>query len=343
MSKNDKYVLTMYITAGFLSLLLKQFEEVEVDISKIFSEFSTDFKVLESPLEKIDAGIFGRYIELVVAKKKNHRIGLETGFMFPFIVTGSIFNVCKNNTTTRELFANPLDFIDPTASDIHEQTTREYGDFFYFELAISHEFSETYPVASRQWLEMQYGIALQYAYSFTGRYLCPVLAHSIYAKEGENDKLLSYLCCPVKFEQEKFALVYNRSVLDLPIVTPNNGLLPIFEDYMHEIRRAEEQRNANWSNSVRRFLMHSISTSNLTLDIVANRFNMSKRNLHRKLKEEDTSYQQILDSLRMELSRRYLKEKIPLVEIAYLLGFESQSAFNKFFQKHFNAPPSQFR
>ena len=332
----------MYITAGFMSMLLKQFEDVDIDISKIFSAFNTALNVLESPLEKIDAGILGRYLELVVAKKKNHRIGLETGFILPFIVTGAIFNICRKSTTVRELFENPFDFIDPTENDIHEQTTRVDGDLFYFELAVSKEFSEIYPIASRQWLEMQYGIALQFAYSFFGRYLCPVLAHSIYAKEGEEDKLSAYISCPVKFEQDKFALIYNKSVQDVPVVTLNKDLLPIFEDYMHEIRRAEEQQNANWSNSVRRYLMHSLSTSNLTLDIVAERFNVSKRNLHRKLREEGTSYQQILDSLRMELSKKYLKEKISLVEIAYLLGFESQSAFNKFFQKHFHIAPSKF-
>lgn len=147
----------------------------------------------------------------------------------------------------------------------------------------------------------------------------------------------------LKIEERLWNVKSGRAIiLDLPIVTINKGLLPIFEDYMNEIQLVEEQQN-KWSNSVRRHLIHSLSISNLKLDFVAERFNMSKRSLHRKLKEEGTSYQQILDSLRMELSRKYLKEKIPLVEIAHLLGFESQSAFNKFFQKHFQIKPSQFR
>lgn len=333
----------MYITAGFFNILLKQFEDTDVDIQPIFSEFKTKLNILEHPLTEIDAGILGRYLERIVAKTNNHRIGLETGFMLPFMVTAGIFNICRNSTTVRELFDNPFDFIDPTANDIHEQTTRQEDGLSYFELAINQEFADTYPLGSRQWIEMQYGIALQYAYSFTGRYLCPVLAHSIYPEEGEQDKLLAYLGCPVKFSQNKLALVYNKAVLDLPIVTPNNGLLPLFEDYMHEIRRSEEQQNANWSNPVRRFLMHSLSNSNLSLNLVAERFNMSRRNLHRKLEAEGTSYQQILDNLRMDLSRKYLKEKIPLAEIAFLLGFESQSAFNKFFYKHFETTPGRIK
>ena len=189
---------------------------------------------------------------------------------------------------------------------------------------------------------MQYGIALQYGISFTGQYVFPVLAHSTYPREGEHDRLMEYLSCPIQFEQKKFALVYNRSALDLPIVTANSSLFPVFANYMNEIQISEEQKNV-WTNSVRRYLMHSLSTSNLNLNIVAEKFNMSKRNLHRKLKEEGTSYQQILNNLRMELSRKYLKEKIPLTEIAFLLGFESQSAFNKFFKKQFHTAPNQFR
>lgn len=332
----------MYITAGLFSMLLKQFEDVDIDLSKIFANFKTDPKVLEYPLEKIDAGILGRYFEQIAIKKNNHRIGLETGFMMPFVATGPIFNVCRNKSTMRELFANPLDFEHPTINGINEQTTREEGDFFYFELALDPEFSEKYPVGARQWIEMQYGIALQYGISFTGRYVYPVLAHSTYAKEGKHDRLMEYLSCPIQFEQKKFALVYNRSALDLPIVTANSSLFPVFANYMNEIQISEEQKNV-WTNSVRRYLMHSLSTSNLNLNIVAEKFNMSKRNLHRKLKEEDTSYQQILNNLRMELSRKYLKENIPLTEIAFLLGFESQSAFNKFFKKQFHTAPNQFR
>lgn len=331
----------MYVTAGLFNILLKQFEDIDVNIPEIFSTFKTDLKTLESPLSKIDAGILGHYFEKIVAGKNNPRIGLETGFILPFMVTGSIFNICRNYPTARELFAGTFDFTHLTTNDIHKLTTKEEGRFFYFELAIDQEFTTKYPVGARQWIEMQYGIALQYAYSFSGRYVYPVAVHSIYPQEGEYDRLMEYLGCPVKFGQNKLAIVFNKAVLNLPIITPNSGLLPLFEDYMNEIQILEEQQN-KWSSSVRRYLIHTLSAPNLSLNLVAERFNMSKRNLHRKLKAEGTSYQQILDNVRMELSRKYLKEKISLTEITFLLGFESQSAFNKFFHKHFHTTPKQY-
>ncbi len=104
----------------------------------------------------------------------------------------------------------------------------------------------------------------------------------------------------------------------------------------------ESGQNNSLSRTVRRYLMHSLSNSSLSLKDVAEKFNMSERNIQRKLKAEGTSYQKLLNDLRMELSKKYLKERIPLPEIGFLLGFESQSAFNKFFKKHFRNRPSMF-
>ena len=69
---------------------------------------------------------------------------------------------------------------------------------------------------------------------------------------------------------------------------------------------------------------------------------MSARNIQRKLKSGGTSYQQILTNLRMDLTQEYIREKVPFTEIAFLLGFESQSAFNKFFHKKFHTTPGLY-
>lgn len=333
-----KVTFGMHITSGFFGILLKQFENIKIDISKIFAKSNMDIKVLESPFLKIDADILGQYLEQIVLKTGNSRIGLETGFVLPFSVVGTMLDICRNYSTPRELFASHFDFEHPTENTIHKLSTKEEGDLFYFEISIDENFEKSYPIAAKQWLEMQYGIALQYAYSLTGRYLFPVSMHSAYAQEGSIDKLTEYFNCPIKYQQDSSCLIYSKDVLDLPIINTNKGLLPIFEELL-QVLNAEQNK---WSNSVRRYLMHNLSNSDLSLSIISKRFNMSKRNFHRKLKDENTSYQQILDSLRTELSSRYLKEKIPLVEIAFLLGFESQSAFNKFFLKHFNTTPSQY-
>ena len=102
---------------------------------------------------------------------------------------------------------------------------------------------------------MQCGFFLQYAYSFTGRFLHPIRVYSMYEKEGTKDKLEEYLGCPVIFNHDKLILIFNKSVLDLPIVTGNKEMLAIFEDYMNEIQMHESGQNNSLSRTVRRYLM----------------------------------------------------------------------------------------
>lgn len=330
----------MHIIAGLFNIIHAQYRELDIELNAIFKEFATDINKLNNPIAKLNIGIFGRYMELVVARTKNNRTGLEAGFRIPFILTATFFNLYQKSNQVRDLFGE-LGKYDSTTNNITRYSTKEIDNLFYYEISVEPEFANKYPVAARQWVEMQYGIALQYAYSYTGRFIHPVEALSIYGRNGKKDLLEDYLNCPVKFNQESTALVFDKSMLNLPVVTPKKELFPIFENTMGEIKY--KQNKDNLSNAVRRYLMHSLSTSALNLKPVAERFHMSERNIQRKLKAEGTSYQQILDTLRMELAQKYLREKIPLVEIAFLLGFESQSAFNKFFNKHFHSTPSQFR
>jgi AraC-like DNA-binding protein len=328
----------MYIIAGLFNIISTHFSYLNINLDKIFTEFKTDIGILKTPMAKIDSNILGRYIEQVVLITKNSRIGVETGFLIPFMLTGNIFNIYHEFDTILEIFDH-LDMEDPTANNITKYNTRIKNDLFYYEFSIAQGFIDKHPIAAKFWNDLLYGVSLQYAYSFTGRILYPLFVSTTYGKEGDIDRLEDYLSCPVKFKQKKSALVYNASILTLPVVTAKKELYPIFENIMGEIQNTKHN---TLSSSIRRFLTHSLSTSDLDLETVAEKFNMSKRNIQRKLKQEGASYQQILDNLRMELSLKYLKEKTPLVEISDLLGFESQSAFNKFFRKHFHSTPGKF-
>lgn len=332
----------MFVTAGLLNMLLKHFGTTQDEIGETLDGIDFDWTVLQNPTNRIDANILGRYLGDIVRKTGNARIGLETGFLLPFVLTGSFFNIYGNSKTVREIFERDAPF-DPAINDLYTFATKEDRTHFSIEVLADPQFERLYPVASRQWIEMQCGIFLQYAYSFTGRFLHSTLVYSPYGQEGNKDKLEEYLGCPVTFNHDKLILFFDKAVLDLPIITGNKDIYAMFEDYMNEIKIHETQQSNSLSRAVRRFLMHSLLNTGLSLEYVAGRFNMSERNIQRRLKAEGTSYQKILDDLRMELSKKYLREKIPLLEIGLLLGFESQSAFNKFFKKHFGLQPSGFK
>lgn len=301
-----------------------------------------DPQKLNSMTSKIDADTVGKYLELVVAKTKNHRIGLETGFILPFGVSGSFFNFFQNYSKIGELFEVsddgfiPLDHLSKYTDNLSKGRSWTEGDYFYFEKYMDQDFVDKYPIGARQWNEIQIGVCLQFAHGYTGKRPYPAMAHSIYKKEGKKDKLEEYLNCPVLFEQEKLCLVFDKSILDWPIRTANKDFFSIYENLI------SETKNTKLSESINQYLLYNISNPDLSLHSIANDFNIGERSLQRKLKEEGTSYQLLINRIRKELAQKYIEEKRTFIEISTLLGFESQSAFNKFFRKHFNTKPSLY-
>ena len=135
--------------------------------------------------------------------------------------------------------------------------------------------------------------------------------------------------------------IFDKEILETHITNANPEMLFIAEQLISQLLDKEQQQSV--SSLVRRYMLQTIPGINFSLKSTALALNMSDRTLQRKLLSENTSYQIILDDVRKELAIKYLKENISLVEISFLLGFETQSAFNKFFKKHFEKQPSVFR
>ena len=71
---------------------------------------------------------------------------------------------------------------------------------------------------------------------------------------------------------------------------------------------------------------------------------MSVRTLQRKLAEAGSSFQQVLDGARYALAQDYLRQReLSLVDIAFLLGFQEQSAFTHAFREWSGMNPSSWR
>lgn len=147
--------------------------------------------------------------------------------------------------------------------------------------------------------------------------------------------------CPIQYASDEFALLFDRSILDLPILTANSRLLSIVEKLIDEIK--EREQGPDISVTIRKYLLQCLPTIDVDIKTVARKLNLGERTLQRRLRKENTSFREILNNVRIELSERYLKENIPFIEIAFLLGFDSQSSFNKFFLKHFKEQPSIFK
>lgn len=330
----------MYITGSVFNIIRKQFEDMGFDNLDISSMLNIDLEILNQPTATISSDILGSYIELIINSSCNHRLGLEKGFNVPVTIAGMLYKLYENCATLKEVFEKS-DVHTPTINPLYRYTNRIDEDIFVHSISVDKEFAEKYPLATRQLYESQLGISLQILYSLTGKRIKPIQIHTIYEQEGNDDKLSEYFRCPIQYSTNEFALLFDSSIPDLPILTANNQLLGIVEKLINEIKECEQ--GLHLSVTIRKYLLQCLPTIDVDIKTVARKLNLGERTLQRRLRNENTSFREILNNVRIELSERYIKENVSFVEIAFLLGFDSQSAFNKFFQKHFKEQPSIFK
>jgi AraC-like DNA-binding protein len=101
----------------------------------------------------------------------------------------------------------------------------------------------------------------------------------------------------------------------------------------------------SWTDRVVRLLGGMlVAGSRPSLDAVARELAVSPRSLQKSLKTEGASYQRLLDRVRQEIAIDSLGDPdLSLCDVAFLLGFAEQSAFNHAFKRWTGSSPRQYR
>ena len=85
-------------------------------------------------------------------------------------------------------------------------------------------------------------------------------------------------------------------------------------------------------------------TGNCTISDIAAQLCMHERTLHRRLREEGTSFQLELDAVRYDIARQLLAgSAMPIASIAVTLNYSGVSALNRAFKRWTGLTPARWR
>lgn len=138
-------------------------------------------------------------------------------------------------------------------------------------------------------------------------------------------------------------LAIEAGYLARPIKAADSELLRALDQYAERLL-SKIRPALTWSTRVTEVVSRTLCDGKPRLANVARRLGVSSRSLQGKLKAEGTSYQTLLDNARKQLATAYLDDgELSLTEIAFLLGFADQSAFNHAFRGWTGDTPLGYR
>lgn len=154
----------------------------------------------------------------------------------------------------------------------------------------------------------------------------------------------SFFGSDVEFDADVDEIIFPASIASLPIVGRDTYLNKLLRRYAEEALACQPKVRAYVHTGVERILPQLLPHGRAKISEVARQLGMSSRTLSRKLREEGTTYAEILDKLRSALAKRYLRDReIPVTEIAWLLGYREVSSFTHAFKRLTGITPREFR
>lgn len=147
---------------------------------------------------------------------------------------------------------------------------------------------------------------------------------------------------PVSFAQPLNCLEFRRGDLESPLPAANAELARQNDEAIARyLARLDE--TAGVSSRVRQVLLDSLPNGAPTKQAVARRLAMSPRNLQRHLTAEGASFKALLNETRTSLARDYvIAGRLPVTEIAFVLGFADVSAFSRAFKRWTGMSPRRY-
>jgi AraC-like DNA-binding protein len=148
---------------------------------------------------------------------------------------------------------------------------------------------------------------------------------------------------PVVFNADRNAMRMEESIVTIKV-----GILPryvfgVLIEHADALLR-DLEASGTTRGRVESLLMSVLHKGEANMDAIAEKLGISRQTLYRTLKEEDVTFEQVLDELRHKLALEYLRaQKTTVNETAYLVGFSDPAAFSRAFKRWTGKSPSEMR
>ena len=293
-----------------------------------------------SPLpDTLDADAYVRLLDAGAALTQLPHFGLMVGErvkLGTYSVYGLILLSCRD---FGEVLRQTLRF-ESLAHDLGHSTLQITGDI------AEYQWHSQYPHASRHLAESVFAGVRVFSNWLAGRELPAAQLTFTHAAPQDCSEHLRIFGPDVRFGAAAHSARFDAALLGLPVPNADVGLYPVLQQHAEALLKEKMRVNAEADivTQVRTRIANNLSHDRARLATVAQELNQSTRTMQRKLSEAGTSFQQVLDQTRKALAQTYLRQRdLSLSDIAFLLGFQDQSAFSHAFKEWTRESPGNYR
>lgn len=158
-----------------------------------------------------------------------------------------------------------------------------------------------------------------------------------------QDEYKSIFYCPVEFNSQQTYLEFNADMLKQPVCQDERTLTQFLKSSPADLL-ARPTKDESYSGKIRNLIGREIDGEMPSFEEIAQQLFMTPQTLRRRLKSEDTSYQELKDNIRRDIAIYYLGQpSLSINDISNKVGFTEPSTFHRAFKKWTGVTPLAYR
>jgi AraC-like DNA-binding protein len=162
--------------------------------------------------------------------------------------------------------------------------------------------------------------------------------HSAPSSRARHDR---FFRCRIDFLQDFNGIVLRSQDLDKRLPFSSPALRRQVDQYIRMINVGSSE---SYGHQATQIVAMALPRGEASAKIIARYLGTNERTLNRRLGRAGLNYSAVLESARRHLATQYLLgSDRPLSDIAGLIGFDSLSAFSRWFRDSFKAAPTIWR
>ena len=163
-----------------------------------------------------------------------------------------------------------------------------------------------------------------------------------YSSDGQRRNYEEHLGCTVSFDNDETTAIFASRRLDLPLSYADESIAALCAVQCERLLEVLQLRAGLVADIHRQLASRPGQVPNM--DEMAKSLHIGTRTMRRRLKDENTSYQQVVSEFRVAMAKRYLSEtSLPANEVAMLVGYSDPANLYRTFHRETGQTPLQYR
>jgi AraC-like DNA-binding protein len=196
------------------------------------------------------------------------------------------------------------------------------------------------PQTHRQAAELGLGVSLGIFRVLAGEEFKPLEVQLRHAPLVAAEEYEQYFGAPMSFSEDEYGFRFPSELLNRRLQS-DAAVHDVVREYLGSVVTPLDDET---DDAVRLLIRRMLPTGGLALELVASHLAVHPRTLQRQLAQVGSTFADLVDDVRREEAQRYLTDsRLPLGQIAGLLGYSEQSVLSRSCQRWFGRSPSRVR